>query len=78
VLGQVAKMTSSHTIRPDDYSGNIGLKVYPNILLLDFEKAVEQSKILSKSLGISHFDRKYNTNVQTLESDLRAASDRFV
>ena len=78
MLGQVAKMTSSHTIRPDDYSGNIGLKVYPNILLLDFEKAVEQSKILGKNLMISRFSRKYNTNVRTLESALKVGGHRFI
>jgi hypothetical protein len=60
-----------------DPNGNIGMKVYPNFLLLDFKEAVEQSKILVKNLGISRFDRKYNTNAQTLESDLKAGGHRF-
>jgi hypothetical protein len=61
-----------------DTDGNIGLKVYPDILLRDFKKAVEQSKILGKNLMISRFSRKYNTNVRTLESALKVGGHRFI
>jgi hypothetical protein len=61
-----------------DTDGNIGLNVCPDILLRDFKKAVEQSKILGRNLNISRFNRKYNTNVQTLESNLKAGGHRFI
>jgi hypothetical protein len=60
-----------------DTDGNIGLKVYPDILLRDFKKAVKQSKILGKNLMLNRFVRKYNTNIRMLESNLKAGGHRF-
>jgi hypothetical protein len=53
-----------------DRNDHISLKVCPDVLFLDFQRAVDQSGILGRNLDISHLEREYDTNVQTLESAL--------
>jgi len=52
-------------------NGDISLTIYPQILLVDFEDAVKQSKLLERGLAISHLKRYYDIDSQCLVHSLK-------
>ncbi|HZD34224.1 MAG TPA: hypothetical protein VE130_03380 [Nitrososphaeraceae archaeon] len=51
-------------------NGDINLTVFPQILLVDFEDAVKQSKLLERGLTIGHLKRYYDIDSQSLVRSL--------
>jgi hypothetical protein len=60
-----------------DSDGDLGLKVYPDILFLDFEGAIQRSRILDRNLTFQYLERThqkkpgyYNFDTASLENGL--------
>jgi hypothetical protein len=63
-----------------DQDGDLELKIYPDILFLDFEKAIDKSALLKKNLSFPYLSRPkskgsgkhYNFDTKSLEKSLIA------
>jgi hypothetical protein len=51
--------------------GDIGIQIHPNILYLDFRKAIDDSNLFDRGLTIKHLKKCYNFDATQLKNSLR-------
>jgi hypothetical protein len=71
---------SDHLGYFSDADGNVGIKIYPEILFLNFDKALNRSNLLERNLNFEYFSRKskigqkYSFDVISLTGSLNRSS----